>query len=570
MGNRIPIMATSRNNDELSGNEGKKPKKKYDRPKKPEDLLTCSSFLARDLVAQYLKMGAVNQIDAVALYIVAGVVEFGRKQKPFYEPPGTIAKALGLPRESVKTYLKRLKEDGVIVRNGSAGASMKERPWSVPDLSSQSNPHGVSGVQNTTLETDDGDDISLIDRPCLAPGLTLPSNSENSKTVSSVVNTTLEIENENTGNSAYPDGGTPSSPGGTSCSPLGGTPCGLDLRESDKEESEEENHIGKECPKPLSCVSKNSSFKKRSKTQTRHLLDSFPWDRYQLDSPEGLASCWAHLVEVWRTSSGAEAEDHNGSAAEIDPMENPRAFMTLKQMRIYKNPETVRLWLEWYVKSGGLNKSEYITQFSRSWNKYIPIAARAFVEKLQEEEVAWVEELGARLLREAGKTMPVIESHQGLGEEEIQRLRESFLASLPDEDAIRDAVEAVPLDANLDDDDEYIRWLDTIAKAVPALGPFTVIDDSGRHLDLVRLAREDFPGDLEGFAEMTRDFVVAEVNFFIRLIEKHGDSHPKLYPFTWRHYANYYDLAPGIEEAERSLLDTEDETPQTPEDEQGY
>ena len=288
-----------------------------------------------------------------------------------------------------------------------------------------------------------------------------------------------------------------------------------------------------------------------------------------MDSPEGLASCWAHLVEVWRSPSEAKAEDHNGSAAEIDPMENPRAFMTLKQMRIYKNPETVRQWLEWHVKSGGLNKSEYITQFSRSWNKYIPIAARALVEKLQEEEVAWVEELGARLLREAGKTMPVIESHQGLGEEEIQRLRESFLASLPNKDAIRDAVEAVPLDANLDDDVEYTRWLDTIAKAVPALGPFTVIDDSGRHLDLVRLAREDCKGDLNWFAELTRDFVVAEVNFFIRLIEKHGDSHPKLYPFTWRHYANYYDLAPGIEEAERSLLDTEDETPQTPEDEHG-
>ena len=222
--------------------------------------------------------------------------------------------------------------------------------------------------------------------------------------------------------------------------------------------------------------------------------------------------------------------------------------MTLKQMRIYKNSETVRLWLEWFVKSGGLNITEFITQFSKSWDDYVPIVARAFVEKLKEEEAAWVKELGARLSREAGKTMPVMESHRGLGEEEIQRLRESFCASLPDSDAINDAVFAVPIDADLEDDNEYMRWLDSLAKAVPVLGPFTVIDDSGRHLDLVRLAREDCKGNLDWFAELTRDFVVAEVKYYMRLIEEHGDSHPKLYPFSWRHYAQSFDLAPGIDE----------------------
>ena len=511
--------------------KNEKEKKKHISPKKPEDLWTCSSYLARDLVAQYLRLGVLSQTDAVALYIVSGVLEFGREKKPFYETPKMIARALGLSKDAVKTYLGRLLEDGVITRTETTEYQRKERKWSIPCLPLPNDESAVSSVVNTTLETEKGDG----------------------------------------GHNAYPDRDTPSSPREeTSCSPEGDTPCGLHLRESYKEESEEENHIGKECPKTPSCVSKNSSFKKRSKTQTRHLLESFSWDRYQLDSPEGLASCWAHLVEVWRSPSGAEAERDNGSAAEIDPMENRRAFMTLKQMRIYKNPETVRLWLEWYIKSGGLNKSDFITRFSKSWDDYTPIAARAFVVKLKEEEVAWAAELNARYDREAGKTMPAIEFHRGLGEEELQRLRESFHASLPDEDAIRDAVDKVPIDADLNDDDQYVKWLVSLAKAVPVLGPFTMIANSDRHLDFVRLARDDFPGDLEGFAEMTRDYVVCGMKYYMGLMEADGCASPRIISFAWRNYANYFDLAPGIEEAERSLLDTEDETPQTPEDEQGY
>lgn len=562
-GNRKTSVAISRNIDELPGNEGKKPKKKYARPKKPEDLLTCSSFLARDLVAQYLKMGIISQIDAVALYIVAGIVEFGRKNKSFYESSGSIARALGLQKKSVKTYLKRLKEDGVIVRNGSAGASMKERPWSAPGLAPHSNPHGVSGVHNTTLETDDGDGISSINRSCLAPGLALPSNSEDSKTVSSVVNTTLETEKGDGGNNAYPDRDTPSSPGEeTSCSLQGDTPCGPHIRESDKEESEEENHIGKECPKPLSCVSKNSSFKKRSKTQARHLLESFPWDRYQLDSPEGLASCWAHLVEVWRSPSGAEAEDHNGSAAEIDPMENPRAFMTLKQMRIYKNPETVRLWLEWFVKSGGLNKFKYITQFSKSWDDYVIIAARAFVAELRRENAAWNEELEARCRREAGKTMPVIRFNSEFKENEIDEARKRFRASLPGDDVIVEAIRGVEtFYRDLSDDGNYMRWLASLAKAVPVLGPYVEVSYADRHRDFIRLAREDCDCDLDLFADQTRDYVADRMKYNRDLTIDQGFVGARMIVFNWLDYAYYFDLAPGIDEVLFPPQDTEDEAP---------
>ena len=501
----------------------KKKKKKHVSPKKPEDLWTCSSWLARKLVSQYLQLRVLTQTDAVALYIASGVIEFGRKKQTFYESPGKIAKALGLPESSVKTYINRLIKDGVITRTETTVGRRKERKWSIPCLPLPNDESAVSSVVNTTLETEKGDG----------------------------------------GHNAYPDRDTPSSPGEeTSCSPQGDTPCGLHLRESDKEESEEENHIGKECPKTPSCVSKNSSFKKRSKTQTRHLLESFPWDRYQLDSPEGLASCWAHLVEVWRSPSGAEAEDHNGSAAEIDPMENPRAFMTLKQMRIYKNPETVRLWLEWFVKSGGLNKFKYITQFSKSWDDYVIIAARAFVAELRRENAAWNEELEARCRREAGKTMPVIRFNSEFKENEIDEARKRFRASLPGDDVIVEAIRGVEtFYRDLSDDGNYMRWLASLAKAVPVLGPYVEVSYADRHRDFIRLAREDCDCDLDLFADQTRDYVADRMKYNRDLTIDQGFVGARMIVFNWLDYAYYFDLAPGIDEILFPPQDTENEAP---------
>ena len=523
MGDRISPMRTTQDADEISVNMSENQEKKYIRPEKPEDLLTCSSYIARDLVAQYLQLGALNQTDAVALYIVAGVVEFGRQGKRFHEHRGGVARALGLPKKGVNTYIKRLIREKVISRDAVDADRSRKRAWSVPGLKPPKDPSAVSSVLNSTL---DSESLSGRDNP-------------------------------------YPEGNTTCTRGAeTSCSPGEGTRCALHLRESEEKESEEEKHKGKERPGTPSLVSRDSSsFKKRSKAETRSFLDSFPWERFQLDSPEGLASCWAHLVGLWKSPGEAEAISPEISAAEIDPMEVSRAYMTLKQMRIYKAPETVRRWLEWFVKSGGLSKTTFITKFSKSWDDYVPIVAKAYAAKMIEEENAWVAELNARYESEKGKTMPILQFHIGLGEDDSQRLRKSFLASLPEVDAIRDAVFAVPLDADLNDDGEYVRWLDTVAKAVPVLGPYNDIPDSKWQLDLVRLAREDFRGDMESFAEATREYVVGMMEHFLRWIEEGELVSPRINSFYWRYYAEYFNLAPGIEDAQRSLRDAEDETP---------
>ena len=493
-----------------------KEKKKHVSPRRPEDLWTCSSWLARELVSQYLQLRVLTQTDAVALYIASGVLEFGREQKSFYESPGKIAKALGLPKSFVKTYIDRLIEDGVITRTETTVDQRNERKWSIPGILPSPHAPAVSGVLNSTPETDD-----------IAAG-----------------------------HNVYPEGATSCIQGeATSCSSTGATPCDLHLRESNKEKIKEQKNKEGESEKKPPYISRSSSFKKRSKTEIQIFLDSFPWEGYQLDSPDGLASCWAHLVEVWRTPSGAEAGNHKYSAAEIDPMEVPRAYMTLKQMRIYKTPETVRLWLEWFVRSGGLNKSDFITRFSKTWDDYVPIVSRAFVAELLQEESIWVKELNERYRREEGpgQALPRIEFHRNLGEEELQRLRDDFLISLPDADAIRDAVGAVPLDVDLEDDGEYIQWLGTLARAVPVLGPYSLVSDSRWQLDFIRMAREDFGGDMDAFANATRDYVVSIMEYHTRDCVAQDFASPRINCLVWRYYAEYFDLAPGIADAQADM-----------------
>jgi hypothetical protein len=239
-------MRNTQDADEISVNINENQKKKYIRPVKPEDLLTCSSYIARDLVVRYLQLGVLNQTDAVALYIVAGVVEFGRRGKRFHEHRGGIARAVGLPKKAVNTYLKRLIKEKVISRDALDADPSGKRAWSVPGLNLQKDPPAISSVLNSTL---DSESLSGRDNP-------------------------------------YPEGDATCTQGErTSCGPGEGTQCASHLRESEEKESEEEKHKGKERPRTPSLVSRDSSsFKKRSKAET---------------PSRGKGSSWIHR-KVWR------------------------------------------------------------------------------------------------------------------------------------------------------------------------------------------------------------------------------------------------------------------------------
>ena len=108
--------------------------KKHFSPQEPEDLLTCPSYFARNLVPTYLRLGVLNRRDAVALFISSGVFEFGRDGKPYVESGETIAKALGMPPEAFRDTVSGLKKAGIIGRTGKNGDRLRNRRWFIPAI----------------------------------------------------------------------------------------------------------------------------------------------------------------------------------------------------------------------------------------------------------------------------------------------------------------------------------------------------------------------------------------------------------------------------------------------------
>ena len=324
-----------------------KEKKKYISPEKPADLWTCSSYLARDLVSQYLRLGMLNQTDAVALYIAAGVIEFGRKGKTFFDACGTIAKALGLPKRAVRTYVNRLIEDGVIVRAKKVGDPLKERIWSIPSL---------------------------------------PTPAVASETVSG--NSTLETENDEGGYCLYTEGGTPCILEGTSSTLGEGTTCTLHLNESGSElKKESESGLGKvratpQKPSEPNLPNGDISFNKEAEegVQSTASLDD-------ILKPKGFVGFYrqvAHEIGRKIPPSHSRAKDEKV------------AYMILRNLRSgLANPgvlaEAVRIYLAEIPKddSDALLLSHFSTWLENSGADQAVLAyetARQEVWKIQEAE----------------------------------------------------------------------------------------------------------------------------------------------------------------------------------------
>ena len=235
-------------------------KKEYIGPEKPEDLLTCTAFLARDLVAQYLALGIITKTEAVALYIASGVIEFGRKGGEFWERPGTISKALGIPNRDVKTYIKRLIEDEVVCREVKKGDPEKKRVWIIPSLEK-------------------------------------------------IVKENADAVNSEGGTHSTPQGGQPVAPRGTPSTPQRGTHCPLHLNESDLELKNEvkqiEVKVGASPQKPPepNLLNTSNSFKNEAEEKSLNGFESsidsvLPKDLYD---PKGLIRFYRQtLTEIGR------------------------------------------------------------------------------------------------------------------------------------------------------------------------------------------------------------------------------------------------------------------------------
>lgn len=179
-----------------------------------------------------------------------------------------------------------------------------------------------------------------------------------------------------------------------------------DLKKNDKNKKE-----GKRG-KPPSFLPDILSIYSKSEIQSR--LENFSWDDHRLDTPKGLASCWAHLKETFRPPCGATAGGNADSAAPpasyaalADAQmefqkEASRAHQTLKQMEDRKTAENVRNWLKWCIATRGFGDRGYLTEFSASWGDFL-----AYEEEEEKAEEAREAEEYAK--REAQRKMEALE-----------------------------------------------------------------------------------------------------------------------------------------------------------------
>lgn len=509
-----------------------KDNKEYISPEKPADLLTCSAYIARDLVAQYFKMKVLNMRDAVALYIISGYVDFKRDGKAFFESEASTARALGLEDVQVRRTVGDLIEAGFITRDGKNGDKLQDRPWNVPILKPD---NGETVGAYTVPQSDGGPSPRATDTVSQSDGGTVPHSD------------------------------------------------GL-LKESGSEEKKKRNQIGRKGKKSPACLGVDSSFKIKSEPEIQTQLDSFPWGNYILNSPDGLAGCWTLIIGIFNPPSGAMAGRDEGSAEIIDPMDIRRAYKILEQMEEYGDPDTIRNWIEWYIKTGGLKKSLWLSEFSYSWETYKPFAIEARKamiaeeEKLraeerrirlererreeEEQEKIWEEEEKARLERqkadEETQRQKDIEAEEvrrqkAIEEEEARKKRaaeemeakrlqaEVFMKSLPSPEATRLAVNAVPVPLDwLDNYFGYHRFMGAMLRSVPVLRFADIQDPMMYHYPYI--ARDAFGGDPGAFEQKSRDFVVAEVEHVIAELKAKGEPSCPNPEISWKRFARFFGI----------------------------
>ena len=259
-------------------------------------------------------------------YIATSIENLGRSDNPFYESSESIGELMGVSPRTVRKAGSRLKARGIINREGKNGERHREWKWLDSDDS--------EGKSETRLEANGV--ISIID-----PGTN--------------VTPTQELLSRLPRNKCHVDPGTNVTPHNNR----------KDLKK--KNENKKKDRKGE---KPPTSLTKDSSFKKRSDTEIQTMLDSFPWEDYLVDTPEGLAGCYTNLIGIWKSPSEAKVGRDECSANIIDPKDVNRAFKTLEQMGDLKTRDRICKWLKWYIQNRGLEKSLYITIFSASWKEY--------------------------------------------------------------------------------------------------------------------------------------------------------------------------------------------------------
>lgn len=385
-------------------------KKKHISPQEPKDLLTGSSFIARELVPQYLKLGVLNKRDAVAQYIASGVIDFGRRGKPYMESGETIARALDIPSEAFRDTVSDLKKAGIIGRTGKNGDRLKFRRWFIPALEPFISLKMTAGINGG-------------DRRC---------------------------ERRVT---AGMDGGA-----------TAGVNGGL-LRESgsEKNQGEVNKEEEEETQTPPPVVSQDS-FKIRTAEDATEYLKP-----YDLLMPEGLSEGYYDVIAMVSGCYHRTVDELDVTSAELLLQEFPSDFKRPEILANWIYWRACQLPAKWNKKTHFFTKIEETWEAFRPQAETILKDLKVVDEERRKAELRHQTEQAEaeRMRQEAQDALQAVEDER-LGQEEQARQlarHKAFVASLPAEESIIASIMAVP-DLETFGYNEYLEWLNAMIDAV--------------------------------------------------------------------------------------------------------
>ena len=339
-------------------------------------------------------------------------------------------------------------------------------------------------------------------------------------------------------------------------------------RKMDKRKIEKSKIEDKE--ESIPSFSGDSSFKKEDKDKAQKHLKGF-----DLHNPLYFCRAYFGLLKMFKRIDLTEKDLDLKIASEC----------LNKVPQEFRRQAILADWMIWYVLTPPRPKGTlFLSYFKKSWDDFSPIAidlletitaperqqreaeAKASQEqqdKEDEEERILMEEQHRQRQEQAKadketKRQKAIEAEEArkkkaIEEEEARKKRaaleleakrrqaEVFLKSLPSPEAIRQAVNKVPLTPNwLDNQFGYMDFMNAMLDSVQFVNLTAPIGPE--YLNYTPLARDSFGGDYGAFELKSRDFVVAEVENAMGELKARGLSRFPKQTLDWKRFAQYFGI----------------------------
>ena len=453
-----------------------------------------------------------NLPGILEMYIRSSIANLGQIERAFNQSEKKIAELLGVKASAVHMAAHDLKEFG-IVRKGKNGERVRE--WAIEEPKKEPEAENDSKPSNPVKEL------------CVTQSKNCDLPSQNT-----VTDPVKELWPHNT--------------------------------RKDSKKKEKKKKEDKKERKPPSLLEDSIFFKKEDEDKAKAKALGYLND-FNLLTPLEFCKSYFGLLKMFKRGDLTEEEFDLVIASEC---------LNLKGLQEFRRQAILAEWMIWYVLTPPRpDEHPYFTNFKKSWEDFSPIAidlletitaperqqreaeAKASQEqqdKEDEEERILMEEQH-RQRQEQAKADEEAKRQKAIEEEEARKKRaaekleakrlqaEEFLNSLPTPEALRQAVNKVPLTPNwLDNQFGYMDFMNAMLGSVQFANLTAPI--GSEYFNYTPLARDSFGGDNLAFERKSRDFAVAEVEIAIGELKAKGLSQFPKQTLDWKRFAQFFGI----------------------------